>query len=72
MKSKRTSAEDFVHTWMEHKDYAEVAKELGVSKTSVMQRVKFYRKKGVKLPLPPNRNALLNVSMLNEIVRSYR
>jgi transposase len=65
-------AEEFVGAVMSFKSVAQVAEHLGLSEVSVRARIKKYRKLGVKLPSYEKRSRSLNVSHLNQIVRSYK
>jgi biotin operon repressor len=65
-------AEEFVGAVMTYKSVAQVAEHLNLKEVSVRARIKKFRKLGVKLPSYEKRGRSINVSHLNQIIRSYK
>jgi transposase len=67
------SAEDFVNAVMTYRNITQVAVHLDVGEANVRNRLGKYRKLGVKLPVLERKNGRqVNVSHLNNIIRSYK
>lgn len=68
------TAAEFVKEYMASGcDVARTAEQLDVNEGYIRSKVSYYRKRGVKLPLPKGSNGnTLDVNALNQLVKSYK
>jgi len=64
--------EEFVVTYMKHKNVHETAQALGMTYPNAYARLKSYRKAGVKLPIARRMAPRIDIAGLNEIIKNNR
>lgn len=73
VKNTKVTAEQFVTTHIKNgMDVQLTADSLGLTHVNTYQRLKNYRKKGVKLPVPRKRTSLIDVASLNDLIKELR
>lgn len=64
--------EMFVKSWQQSKNFAEMSKKTGLSKTAIASRRTFYQRKGIALKhMKSVGRAALSVSALNKLAKRF-
>lgn len=72
-KNTKVTAEQFVTAYIKNgTNLQKMADELGLAYANAYARLKNYRKKGVKLPVPRKRSSLIDVVGLNNLIKELR